>query len=196
MWEDGVPWPISAHYALARSSRPPFKGAFGTQLEECMITSQDLIITGVTRNTLVMSTYNRFEEMLRRGSKIRFLLVEPSSEAVATAADRYYAERSPDTVRERVRQTLRLLSELHRSTAGQISVRLTSYPLAMGLTGVDTTPGSDSGPPTLFIEYYSYQARGEPKFILQPSDGQSFEHFLGEAEALWTGGSEYKLDTT
>jgi hypothetical protein len=47
-----------------------------------------------------MSNYNKFEEWLQRGCQIRVVLLDPSSDAVVAAADRYYAERlrSPDIV--------------------------------------------------------------------------------------------------
>jgi hypothetical protein len=47
------------------------------------------------------------------------------------------------------------------------------------------TPGTRSHASALFIEYYTYQARGEPKFILQPADGQWYENLWQEAEAFW-----------
>jgi hypothetical protein len=157
--------------------------------------AHDLLITGVTRNTMVMSNYNKFEEWLQRGCQIRIVLLDPSSDAVLAAADRYYAERlrSPDIVRERIRHSLRLLTELKRSTGGSISVRLTTHPLAMGLAAVDGGPAVRSDVSALFIEYYTYRARGEPKFVLQPLDGEWFERFLGEAEALWANAVDHTL---
>ena len=155
--------------------------------------ARDLLITGVTRNTLVMSNYNKFEEWLLHGCRIRIVLLDPASDAVVTAAERYYAERSPDIVRERVRHTLRLLAELKRSTGGTISVRLTTHPLAMGVVAVDGDPAIRSDASALFIEYYTYQARGEPKFVLQPTDGEWYENLLGEAEALWAGSTDHIL---
>jgi hypothetical protein len=115
------------------------------------------------------------------------LLVEPSSNAIAMAAERYYAERSPESTDQRVRHTLRLLAELKHATNGDLSVRLTSYPLAMGVIAIDSTTEYRSDTTALFIEYYTYQARGEPKFVLQPNDGIWFENLHGEAEALWAG---------
>ena len=186
MWEDGTPWPLSPAQALARTPRPAFREAFGADLEHSMNHARDLLITGVARNTLLTSNYNKFETWLRRGCQIRFLLIDPSSDrAVSWAADRYYAQRSPSTLRERINQALGLLDELQRSTGGALSVHLTSYPLAMGIIAVDSTPMLRSGTSAIFAEYYTYQAAGEPKFVLQPVDGQWFDNILGEAEALW-----------
>jgi hypothetical protein len=187
IWDDGTPWPLPATLALNRAHRPLFQIEFGPELENSLSEARELLITGVTRNTLFMRNYSKFEDWLRSGCRIRVVLVDPSSNAIGAAAERYYAERSADTMRERVRHTLRLLAELKHSTAGDLSVRLTSRLLSMGLISADGSPDARSGSSALFIEYYSYQARREPKFVLQPADGQWFDHFEQEAEALWTG---------
>ena len=194
MWKDGSPWPSAATQTFERAPRPYFQDDFGTEAEKRVTESSDLLVTGVTRNTLVTSNYTRLESLLANGCRIRLVLADPASEAATAAADRYYAERSPDTVRERIRQTLRLLTELKRSTGGDISVRLTTHPVASGLIAVNTTPAARSDTSALFIEHYSYRARDEPKFVLQPSDGRWFDHFLMEAEALWANAAEYALN--
>jgi hypothetical protein len=193
LWEDGTPWPLAPAEALKRSARPVFKDQFGPELELSMNDARELLITGVTRNTLIMGRYNKFEDWLKKGCGIRILLIEPSSDAIVAAADRYYAERSPDSTRNRIRHTLRLLGELKRSTNGNLSVRLTAHPLALGVIAVDATPDVRSDASALFAEYYTYQAPGEPKFVLQPADGRWFENLYQEAEALWAGADDYNL---
>jgi Domain of unknown function (DUF5919) len=185
IWEDGTPWPLPPAQALRRARRPLFQSEFGPELENSLRNARDQLITGITRNTLFMSNYSKFEDSLRGGCKIRVVLADPTSDAVAVAAGRYYAERSPDSMRERIRHTLRLLAELHRSSGGDLTVRLTSRTLASGVISVDgRSQDACSGGQAMFIEYYSYQARGEPKFVLQPDD-EWFDHFRQEAEALW-----------
>lgn len=192
MWKDGISWPFSPAHALARTPRPAFREAFGADLEHSMNHARDLLITGVARNTLITSNYNKFETWLRRGCQIRFLLIDPSSDhAVSCAAKRYYARRSSATLRERINQALGLLNELQRSTGGALSVHLTSYPLAMGIIAVDSTPALRSETSAIFAEYYTFQAAGEPKFVLQPSDGQWFDNVLGEADALLADADSY-----
>lgn len=192
MWDDGTPWPTAAG-SLTRSPRTHFQDDFGPAGQRWLTESTDLLITGVTRNNLVMSNYSQLKLLLMSGCQIRMLLVDPLSEAVKAAADRYYVERSVDIVQERVRQTLQLLTALKRSTDGALSVRLTSHPLAMGLIGMNTA-GDRRPDAALFVEYYSYQVRGEPKFILQPADDPWFEHFLTESEALWGTAVDYALE--
>jgi hypothetical protein len=168
-----------------------FQDEFGPELETSMAKARDLMITGVTRNTLISRYYSKLEDLLREGCRIRLVLVDPSSDGIVAAADRYYAERSPDRTRARVRHTLRLLTELRRSTNGEISVRLTSHPLSMGLIAVDANAGGRTDASSLFVEYYEYQAPGAPKFVLRPIDGKWFDEFHQEAEALWASATEY-----
>jgi hypothetical protein len=196
IWEDGTSWPLDPAQKLVRTSRPIFQETFGAELGQSMDLAKDLLITGVSRNTLLNSSYNRFETWLRRGCQIRFLLIDPACDpTVSLAADRYYAERSPGFLRERIKHSLKLLEELQRSTSGALSVRLTPYPLAMGIIATDSTLDLRSGASAIFSEYYTYQARGEPKFALTPVDGQWYENLLGEAQAIWDSATIYPLSS-
>jgi hypothetical protein len=156
---------------------------FGPELDAALDESTDLLITGTARHTLIDGSFGRLERKLRGGSRIRFLLVDPDSSATAAAADRYYAERSADSVRERVQRSLRLLAELKTRSGGDLSVRLTSHPFAM------TVIATDAG---LFVEYFAYQNPDTPKFVLRPGDG-GHDYFLGEAEALWRNATPHEL---
>jgi hypothetical protein len=63
----------------------------------------------------------------------------------------------------------------------------------MGTIAVDGGPDVRSEASALFVEYYTYQALGEPKFILQPVDSQWFENLYQEAEALWDNATAHDL---
>jgi hypothetical protein len=45
----------------------------------------------------------------------------------------------------------------------------------MGTIAVDGSSDIRSEASALFVEYYTYQAPGEPKFVLQPDDSQWLE---------------------
>ena len=195
MWQDGRPWPLSASQVLIRAPRPAFLETFGSELGHSMRGARDMLITGVARNTLLTSGYGDFEQRLRHGCQIRVLLVNPSADyAISSAAERYYADRSPAILRERIKHSLRLLDELERTTSGALSVRLTSHPLSLGVIAVDATPPLRTEASAIFAEYYTYQAPGEPKFVLQPADGKWYDNVLGEADALWASATEYHLN--
>jgi hypothetical protein len=194
MWEDSIPWPLPVDVSVQRLPHPVFVEDFGPTLMPAIDNAGDLLITGVARNTLLTSQYKRFERKLLDGTSIRFLLIEPSSDAVRVAADRYYADRSPNILRGRIDHSLRLMAEMQRSTGGNLQVRLTTYPMAAGV--IATNLSADSPRVSeLFVEYFTFQAPGEPKFVLTSTDGWAFENLLGEAEALWASASELDLAT-
>src|SRR5579864_1881389 len=58
LWQDGVPWPLDPAVAVQRSSRPSFKDHFGLEVELSMDRARELLVTGVTRNTLITSSYH------------------------------------------------------------------------------------------------------------------------------------------
>lgn len=190
LWKAGTEWPLVTRNRLIRASRPAFAEEFGPELSDILDVTQTVLITGVTRNTFLTTQFNKLESRLRHGQAMRFLLLDPSSSAVDIAAERYYAHRSGETARERIRASLSLLAELKKLTGGDLSVRLTSYPLTAGLIAVN--PGDANA--AVFVEYYTYQARGEPKFLMRPEDGYGYDTFLKEGEVLWDGATPYKLD--
>lgn len=159
---------------LNRSRRPLFQDEFGPEPESSLDSSGELLITGITRNGLLTGRYSN-ENRLRQGCSVRIVLIEPSSDAVAVASDRYYAERSSQSTHNYIHQTLRLLAELKRSTGGDLSVRLTSHPLAIGTIAVDASPGHRTDTTALFAEYYTYQVWAKAKFVLRPADGHWFD---------------------
>jgi hypothetical protein len=110
----------------------------------------------------------------------------PDAATVDVAVERYYAEREKLSAVTRIEHSLRLLKELAISTHGGLEVRLTNYPLATGAVGVNLRTGDPDSPSALFLEYYTFQGEGEPKFVLQPGEA-GFDQFLGEAEKLWAG---------
>lgn len=150
----------------------------------------------MARNTFVNNHYAKLEKLLKTGKAIRFLLIDPESTAIEAAAARYYAERSPASARERVRQTLRLLAELKTATDGNLTIRLVSHPLAVGIIATDSQSDHLNSRTAVFAEYYTYQASGEPKFVLQPGSSPGYQTFIDEAEALWNNGVPHPTAST
>jgi len=185
LWEAGTEWPLSPEAAVARAYRPVFQERFGPELDSVIDGATDLLITGIARNSMVNSRYRWLEKKLQAGDRLRFLLIDPDSTAVETAAGRYHIPRTAESVRDRVTQTLRLLAELKTATGGDLVVRLTPYPLGMGMYVTDTA---------LFAEYFTYQGPGNPKLVLRPGDGDSDYAILrGEAEKLWENARPHEL---
>jgi len=175
LWEAGTDWPFTAASSAQRAPRPVFADQFGPELDTAIDETPDLFITGVARNVIVNTAFGRLSSKLAAGDRVRFLLVDPDSPSIATAASRYHEPRTDDSVRERVLHTLRLLAELKNSTGGDLSVRLTEHPVAAGVIRTDVA---------LFGEYFTYRTRGPAKFVLQSADS-GYATFTEEAEKLW-----------
>jgi len=185
LWEAGTEWPLSAEAAVARAGRPVFRNEFGPELDATIESAKDLLVTGIARNSMVNSRYRWLERRLQAGHRFRFLLIDPESTAVDIAAGRYHIPRTAESVRDRVTQTLRLLSELKAATDGDLVVRLTPYPLTMGVYVTDTA---------LFAEYFTYRGAGNPKLVLRPGDDDSDYTLLrDEAEKLWDNARPHQL---
>jgi hypothetical protein len=183
LWEAGTDWPLSPAAAAARVPRPVFSDEFGPELEASIEATSDLLVTGVARNIFVNNNYRRFEKKLVAGHRVRVLLVDPASPAVLMAADRYHPKRTPDGFRERIEHTLRLLSELHSSTGGDLEVRLTTHLISLFQVVTDSA---------LFAEYYVYQDLAKPKFVLA-AGADGYDVFRTEAEKLWENARPHEL---
>jgi hypothetical protein len=194
MWDGAAVWPLNQYTRRPRLAHPSFVDDFDDEVRARLRGARQLLITGVARNNFITSWYEDLESCLRGGAAVRFVLVEPGSAAVGVASERYYAVRSVDDLAQRIRQSLRGLDHLKRSTGGNLQVALTRYPLAFGMVAVDATAEESVPSSALFLEYFNYQVAGQPKFVLQPHDGRAFAQFLDEAELLWSSATPYPLD--
>jgi hypothetical protein len=182
LWDAGTDWPLSPEAKAARARKPAFTEEFGPELDTAVESTTDLLVTGVSRNIFVNNHYRRLEKKLLAGGRVRFLLVAPTSPAIAMAADRYYPERRPESNQDRVEHTLRLLAELRSTTGGDLSVRLTTHLISMFQIVTDTA---------LFAEYYVYKDLAKPKFVLASGDG-AYRDFRAEAENMWEHAAPYE----
>lgn len=183
IWEAAQPWPGPNPSLTAAPRRQFFTSSEDNRTWDVAAGAKELLITGVARNSLLTAHFHDIEQLLINGCRVRFLLIDPGSPAVDVAAERYYAERSATSLRARIYQSLNLLRELDRLTSGTIVVNVSKYALPMGIVAVASRLGGEFE--TIFAEYYTYQARGEPHFTVHKKDEFIFENLLGEAECLW-----------
>ena len=191
IWDAAVP----AERALAApdpATRPAFTEEHDPSLWSAVAAAKELLITGVARNTLLNRRFAEVEAALRSGCALRVLLVDPDSDGVLVAAERYYAQRSPEHLRDRIRHSRRLVTSLEELTGATVDVRYTPHAPAVGVIAVRGE--DDPSFSTLYAEYFTYQARGEPKFVLRSTDGFAFSNLLGEAEALWASATPAPSD--
>ncbi|WP_433063341.1 hypothetical protein [Dactylosporangium sp. CS-033363] len=183
LWADGQPWPRPPGEDLDRHPRPVFAASFGPELAAAIGAAEDLFVVGVARNTFLTGLFSTLQRRLAAGARMRFLVLDPDSPALAAAAERHYADRDAASMRARIEHSLRLLRALSERAEGRLEVRVTGYPPAVGIVATDLA--GEGRRPAVFAEYFAYRIAEDPKFALTASDGWVFETFTAEAEALW-----------
>ena len=153
------------------------------------------------------STINRqlsnLREQLLQGAKIRILIIDPNSSALGTAEAR---SEIPSTgyYRSKLDATFQDLSYLQQvqsksATKGSLEVRLISFPPSFALYSFDANRPSAQ----LVVEMYPHITGWEktpvfhltpgPVFNLMPmSDGQWYEYFVKQFEAMWERSSKWE----
>jgi Domain of unknown function (DUF5919) len=185
LWASGLDWPLSTASRVERAPSPTFTEEFGPEFEVAISGARSLMITGLARNGFVKQRYSLLERLVNSGCTIRVLLVDPDCSAVGQLADRYYADRQALAVRPGIEQTLRLLHDLIQGGNTNLEVKLTDHPIGMGLVAIDPDH-PESVVRSAFLEYYTFRAPLEPKFVLSPTTNPIwYEHFMREADELW-----------
>jgi hypothetical protein len=192
IWDRSTPWPLTPAQELSRARTAGFAETFGPDLDRFMDLSQNMFITGIVRNAFVHSRYRVLENYLKSGRSVRVLLIDPESPGMQQAVDHYNVDRSVAGARARVENTLRILSQLHHTTGGDLTVRLTANPLPVGIIATDCLPVQGEPVSVVFAQYYTYRAASVSKFALRADDPWR-RHFVDEAEALWADAKPYEF---
>jgi hypothetical protein len=174
---------------------PAFFSDFSSDLIARRATSHDVYIIGVSKSRTIETSYIDFQRTLRHGGRIRILLADPDADESALAAQEQASRPTLEDVRNEIRQSLGKLRSLAASAAstgsGKIEVRTTRSALKFGLNYLDIGQASA----TLYVQLYSFRLPGEsrPMFELTSADGEWFECYRHQAEALWAEGTDLPL---
>jgi hypothetical protein len=159
---------------LTRAEIPP--------LEDRGKNAAEIIIVGTTLYTAVIPNLDFFENKLKNGCKLKFLLLDPRSQAASTFS---LTTKVPNQVAN-IEQSLKALEELislSKTTKGKCEVRLSPAYLSFGMAGFDIS--KEIG--FINVQIYSYKSLGEiPNMILQKrNDTKWFEYFIKQFDLLW-----------
>lgn len=182
---------ISEAIALQMQPRQQFLADFPPELVEKRNSSDDLYLIGVDLARTIETSFGAFEQNLRRGAKIRILLTDPMADDAAIDARSHFSKPEIVDLRNEIGHSLRTLQRLKALTGGDLEVRTTKSALKFGLNYIDTSKTNA----TLYVQLYSFRLSGEsrPMFRLTLADGEWFECFRDQAEALWSEAQVYKL---
>lgn len=154
------------------------------------LNSSEILLIGVTLDRLIRNKYSVIESKLRKGDRIRFLLVHPEGAACEIAVKRMYIKTKVDNVRELIRNSISSLNQLKRIAPNNLEIRTIQDPLTFGGVMMNTT----SAKGILYIAHHPQRnvGRSQPKFVLHAKDGHWYEFFKLEVEAMWDAGTEWK----
>lgn len=151
--------------------------------------AKDLWLIGSVLNKTVHAYYAVFHEKLKRGDRLRFILVSPEGYAIKLVAARKYKPTEPQEVQSYSSLTLNSLCTLQKEFPKQLEIRVVDYPLQFGIIAADIKSTSAS----IHVEYHSFRMEMDaPILFLQPRDQKWFDFFQRQVETLWQNGREWK----
>lgn len=178
---------------LKQVPESPFLEKFPATLDRDMEKSTDLWLMGVTLSRTLTTYYSALERKLRRGGRVRALLVYPDGAGCEMALMRNYARSDLEFTRSQIRGVLGYLCDLKKIAPDRMEIRTIDYPLGFGAFAID--PDTASG--VLYLEHYPFKTVGGsmPKFVLRAQDGRWYDFFKTEISILWENASPWKCQT-
>ncbi|MEY9930578.1 hypothetical protein ABH926_005225 [Catenulispora sp. GP43] len=175
---------------------PELLDDFPAELSARREASDEVYLIGISMSRTIESSYAAFERTLRRGGHIRVLMVNVDADEASITTQGQASKPSTEDIRHDIRQTLGKLRSLAATAMaannpGGLEVRTTRFALKFGLNYLDVgTPSA-----ALYVQLYSFRLPGEsrPMFHLTMADGEWFECYRYQAEALWEEGTTQVL---
>lgn len=156
------------------------------RIEELAHDAGEIAAAGVTLISLTNDYYDFFEEKLREGCKLRFLLLNPNSLAWKVWHQKQQQRITSPSDSE---NSLKKLDGLMRAGVGGCEVRLSEAYLHFSLVTSDYT--KDSGRMNVELLPFNVSLHYRPHFYLtRREDKRWFDFFLNQFESLWSKSSD------
>jgi hypothetical protein len=169
----------------------PIVDEFPNTYDEDLKGSGDLTLVGISLARTVRTYYDKIENRVRNGSRVRVLLVKPGSDGLRLAESRVAINQSFDRANRDVMDTYEDLIALQALGKG-LKIRVINQELSFGVIHVN--PGTAAG--CMYIEYYPYRTRGydHMKLVLRPSDGKWYDFHARQMDLLWDDAEIYRRE--
>jgi hypothetical protein len=157
--------------------------------------SKKLYLVGVSLSRTIDTSFDGFRDVLSSGGEIRIVLTSPEADDAALDARSQASRPEIEDIRAEIRSSLKRLAALKRQAKhGSIEVKLTGAALHFGANYIDFGLGTAE----LHVQHYSFRLGGEsrPIMVLRPRDGEWFECYRRQLEALWEDAEPHDLDQT
>lgn len=162
-------------------------GAHQLPIHEKIRKANNVSVNGTTLIQVSTQYRGEYEDKLRSGCNLRFLLLEPNSESVKLVGNRNYeAKESPQTLELYLNESIDNLSTLDNlpDKRGSCEVRVLDYVPSFGLVMVETNDGED----VIFVQMFPYKSAhgNRPWFQINSiTDSMWYNYFKSQYEKMW-----------
>jgi hypothetical protein len=172
--------------------KPDFIQEFPTEFTQRLESAHELIIVGTHHNSTLTAYYHIFEEKLKLGHYIKFILISPNGKACKMAAMRFPGKINPEQEKTRIISSLETLSELKKVAPDCLQFKVIDF--LVDYSAFLMEPNTNHG--IVFIERNTFKTSGgsrKPKLIYRKEDGAWFEHFNTEINNLWNSAEDWTV---
>jgi hypothetical protein len=148
----------------------------------------EIIILGVHIMTAFTPYIGFYEERLRAGCRIRFILIDPGSSAI----ENFNLLKGHSKTRSHIEVTLGLIQELNNKVdpRNKCEVRLASVLMPYSIFAVDINSACGS----MIVEYQSYRVSIDDRPHVQLTVRESpywFDYYRRQLESIWSESAEW-----
>jgi hypothetical protein len=164
--------------------------------------AQQIDMCGVTLTSTINKQFSNIRELIRRGGRIRILIIDPNSLAPAMSAARSEATEDVGYYQKRIAATFEDLKFLNRSyqsgelfneksSRGCLEIKLLGYAPSFGLVSFNKNRSNGE----IVVEIYPHMSgySSAPTFNLTPHrDGEWYKYFVEQFDEMWELGKPWQ----
>jgi len=178
------------NYLIKREAKPSLDFIFQNRkslppLETRLQSAKEIVIAGGSLSRIVNEYLGYFEHKLQEGCNLKFLLIQPGSEAAKLVAEYVVYEVTDPLIYEgQIQNSLDTLYRLKQRYSNLVDIRTYQSVPPFGLLIIDPTKAHGS----IQVELYTYAipTRDRPEFIVQSSrEPYWYKFFLEQFNQMW-----------
>jgi len=147
-------------------------------------TASEIVVVGVSLISIVPPYLDFYEQKMRDGCTLRFLLLDPKSPSLKTLDSMIRVTNTQHDIEQSL-TSLRALIEAQKNVKGKCEVRQSSVFLPFGIAAFD--PDKETGFMNVELLAYKKFFGERPHFVLtRRNNSKWFEFFKSQYEQLWS----------
>jgi hypothetical protein len=168
------------------------------QFTERLLKAKELCMLSISGNYgLLQQHENELRDFIKSGGVLRFVLMEPTSDAFRMASIRFKGYDNEDELkraRNEVDLTIGLLKKLHEVPHAREQVQAKFTTLVS--TGIITVFDHNEPTGVAYVTFYGINQSSErgPSITLQKKDSEWFNYFVSTFENTWTSQATSTID--